>query len=38
MSFEMRLVDIQDFCRRCFDEIMAEEDLPVFGIEQLNKL
>jgi hypothetical protein len=39
MSFEMRLVDIQDFCRRCFDEII-EEELPdhLVSVEQLNKL
>ena len=28
MSFEMKLVDVQDFCRRCFDEIMADDGLP----------
>lgn len=40
LSFEMRLVDIQDFCRRCFDEIMEQEDLPsdYALVEQLNKL
>lgn len=27
LSFEMRLVEIRDFCRRCFDEIMKEEEL-----------
>jgi hypothetical protein len=27
LSFEQRLIDDQDFCRRCFDEIMNDEDL-----------
>jgi hypothetical protein len=40
MSFEMQLVDIQEFCRRCFDEIMEQEDLPgdYALVQQLNKI
>jgi hypothetical protein len=28
LSFEQRLIDDQDFCRRCFDEIISDEDMP----------
>lgn len=38
LSFEQRLIDDQDFCRRCFDEIMSDEDMPYLNDPSLLSL